>query len=215
MLLVWAIITCTFIDKIRQCLYYNLLAGYEILNVIAYFAKLSLIEQTPEMAPIYTEDGITVQNPAVGYAHFISSPICNGSPQGPNGAACPDSQGANSLTTIDNEQVKLVSICDSIFNIFFIFASNRFSIALCDLADFVKTVKDILKKTPTSFPIFGIRITFSGKSNIYLSTSYGRESVNVEFRALNRKNLTNDPSGSSAGYQAIVQVLVSQSANCV
>lgn len=79
------------------------LVGYEIQNAFAFFVKESLVVQTPAMAPIYTEDGTTVQNPAVGYPHRISSPICNGSPQGPNGAACPDSQGANSLTTLDYE----------------------------------------------------------------------------------------------------------------
>lgn len=55
------------------------------------------------MAPIFTEDGVTTINPAVGFAHKISSPICFGKPQGPNGAACPDSQGDNSITTLDNE----------------------------------------------------------------------------------------------------------------
>lgn len=65
--------------------------------------KSSLVEQTPEMLPIYTEDGSTVQNPAVGYAHLISSSICSDSPQGSKGAACADSHGADSLTTLDNE----------------------------------------------------------------------------------------------------------------
>lgn len=80
-----------------------LLAGYQILNAIAFFMKSSLVEQTPEMAPIYTVDGSTVQNPAVGYPHSISSPICDGKPQGPHKAACPDSHGTDSITTLDYE----------------------------------------------------------------------------------------------------------------
>ncbi len=65
--------------------------------------KLSLVEQAPEMAPIYTQDGIIVLNPAVGYPHLISSPICYSDPRGPNQAACPDSHGDNSITTLDYE----------------------------------------------------------------------------------------------------------------
>lgn len=71
------------------------------------------------------------------------------------------------------------------------------------------TVKDVIKKTPTSFP-FGIRITFSGKSKLLLSTSYDRESATVEFRMLNTKDLFNNPSAGSAGYQTIVQFIVSK-----
>lgn len=91
--------------------------------------------------------------------------------------------------------------------------SHRFSIALCDLPDFVETVKDIIKKTPTAFPLLGIRITFSGKSEIFLSTSYDRESVNVEFRMPNRNDIFKEPSASLAGYQTILQALVSQNKN--
>lgn len=65
--------------------------------------KLSLTRKAPEMAPIYTEDGVDVVNPAVGYPHMISSPICYSDPQGPNQAACPESHGANSITTLDYE----------------------------------------------------------------------------------------------------------------
>lgn len=90
----------------------------------------------------------------------------------------------------------------------FIFLS-RFSIALCDLSDFVKTVKDILTKTPLAVPLQGIRITFSGESDIYLATAYKRKTVNIEYRLWNRKDLFGHPSGSSAAYQIISQVLVS------
>lgn len=77
--------------------------GYQILNAIELFMKFSLVEQAPEMAPIYTEDGSKIKNPAVGYPHLISSPICYSKPQGPHQAACPDSHGANSITTLDYE----------------------------------------------------------------------------------------------------------------
>ncbi|XP_037045984.1 probable L-gulonolactone oxidase 4 [Bradysia coprophila] len=160
--------------------------GYEILHAIENFMKFSLVQNAPEMVPIFTEDGINVVNPAVGYPHMISSPTCYSKPQGPNQAACPDSHGANSITTLDYE----------------------FSIKTCDLADFAEAVKDIIKKTPTAFPVLGIRITFSGRSDIFLSPSFGQESAYVEFRMLNTKDLFNQPSASLAGFQTIVQALI-------
>lgn len=100
MLLVRTVTATTFINK-YLCLY--CLAGYEILNIIALITKSSLVERTPEVAPVYTEDGTTVLNPAVGYSHLISTSICSDSPQGPNQAACIGSHGANSFTTLNNQ----------------------------------------------------------------------------------------------------------------
>lgn len=73
------------------------------MNVIEQFMKSSLVIQVPGCVPIFTEDGSLVKNPAVGYSHLLSSPICYNNPKGLLGAACSDSHGANSLTTLDNE----------------------------------------------------------------------------------------------------------------
>lgn len=89
----------------------------------------------------------------------------------------------------------------------------RFYIQVVDLPNFVRRVKNIIKKTPTAFPWRGIRITFSGVSRLLLSPSYGQESAVIGFRMLNRKDPFNEPSGSLAGYQTIVQTLVSQLVN--
>lgn len=86
----------------------------------------------------------------------------------------------------------------------------RFSIALCDLAAFVKAVRDIVNKTPLALPLQGLRITFSGESEIYLATAYERKTVNIEYRLWNRKDLFGHPSGSLASYQTISQILVSR-----
>lgn len=54
---------------------------------------------------------------------------------------------------------------------------------------------------------------FSDKSDIYMSTAYGRQTVHFEFYIWNRKDPYNNPSGSLAGYQTILQLLVSTQLN--
>lgn len=85
---------------------------------------------------------------------------------------------------------------------------SRIGIALTDLKDFVSAVKDIEKKTPTTFPVQGLVFRFSGKSDIYMSTAYQRDTVHVEFLMVKRTNVYNDASGGLAAYQTILQTLV-------
>lgn len=84
----------------------------------------------------------------------------------------------------------------------------RFAIDLADLPALVAIVKDIIRKTPVAFPLQGILMRFSDKSDIYMSTAYGRQTVHFEFYVWNREDVYNDPSGSMAGYQTILQTLV-------
>lgn len=84
----------------------------------------------------------------------------------------------------------------------------RISLSLTDLPAFIRAVKDIVKKTPTAFPLQGILMRFSDKSDIYMSNSYGRQSVHFEFYLWKRKDEYNHASGSLAGYQTILQTLV-------
>lgn len=49
---------------------------------------------------------------------------------------------------------------------------------------------------------------FSDKSDILMSTAYGRQTVHFEFYVWNRNDQYNEPSGSLAGYQTILQILV-------
>lgn len=51
---------------------------------------------------------------------------------------------------------------------------------------------------------------FSDKTDIYMSNSYGRQTVHFEFYAYNRKDVYNQPIASLAGYQTILQLLVSE-----
>lgn len=84
----------------------------------------------------------------------------------------------------------------------------RFALELSRLREFVEAVKAIVKKTPTAFPLQGILMRFSDKSDILMSTAYGRQTVHFEFYLWNRKDVYNRPSGSLAGYQTILQTLV-------
>lgn len=73
------------------------------MAIIEEYFKSSLVIQTPEYPPTYTEDGTTAKNPAVGFSNQMSSPICYNKPKDPLAAACADSHGDNSLTTLDSE----------------------------------------------------------------------------------------------------------------
>lgn len=97
----------------------------------------------------------------------------------------------------------------AVINVNFSYFQKRFGLDLALLPDFIKDIKDIVTKTPTAFPLQGILMRFSDKSDIYMSTAFGRQTVHFEFYLWNRKDLYNEPSGSLAGYQTILQLLVS------
>lgn len=78
------------------------------------------------------------------------------------------------------------------------------------MPNFINDIKDIIRKTPTAFPLQGILMRFSDKSDIYMSTAYGRQTVHFEFYLWKRNDPYNEPSGSLAGYQTILQLLVMQ-----
>ncbi|XP_037041555.1 L-gulono-1,4-lactone dehydrogenase-like isoform X3 [Bradysia coprophila] len=161
--------------------------GYTILHVMEFLLASSLWTQTMSYVPIYTEDGVYVQNPAIGFPQSMLSTTCSEDSNRFLGEACPWAHGhinAN-MTLLD----------------------SKFSLALSDLELFVKAVKDIVKKTPSAFTINGLHFRFSGKSDNYMSTSYGRNSVNVEFYRWKRVDPYNDASASLAGYQTILQTL--------
>ncbi len=90
----------------------------------------------------------------------------------------------------------------------FLTLSSRFSLPLSRLGEFINEVKAIVKKTPTAFPLQGILMRFTDASDIYMSTSYRRQSVHFEFYLWKRDDMYERPSGSLAGYQTILQLLV-------
>ncbi len=83
-------------------------------------------------------------------------------------------------------------------------------IGLDDLSAFIVAAKDIVKKTPTAFPLQGLFMRLSGKSDIYMSTAYQRDTVHVEFALWKRTNGYEEASGSLAGYQTIIQIMVNE-----
>ncbi|XP_037034051.1 L-gulonolactone oxidase-like [Bradysia coprophila] len=162
--------------------------GYTVLHAIEYFLELALLIPLPDWVPIYATQGGVFQNPAVGYYDEMFAPICYDEPQGILGRACAWSHGVNGITILDNE----------------------FGLELSRLGEFIEEVKAIIKATPTAFPLQGILMRFSDKSDIYMSTAYGRQTVHFEFYVWNRKDIYNRPSGSLAGYQTILQTLTNE-----
>lgn len=65
-----------------------------------------------------------------------------------------------------------------------------------------------MTETPVAFPLTGIFIRFSSKSDVYMATDFGMDTAHVEYAVWKRTDSYNDASGSLAGYQAIAQVLV-------
>lgn len=89
--------------------------------MLEYYLELALLIKIPDFVPIYTENGIKVQNPAVGYYDLMFAPICYDEPQGLLGAACPWSH-QNEITFVDNEYFTL--FIPSIFSIERIFCDT-------------------------------------------------------------------------------------------
>jgi len=163
--------------------------GYTIVHVISYLLRIALVEQVSGWVPIYTEYGYSTLNPAVGFYDLMIAPVCDETPQGPYGAACLWCHGPNNnMTILDSE----------------------FGVALDDLPALIKDVKEIIKRTPVAFPIQGVVMRFSDTTDILMSTAYGRQTVHFEFYLWNRKDRFEDPSGSLAGYQTILQLMVNK-----
>ncbi|XP_037034206.1 L-gulonolactone oxidase 5-like [Bradysia coprophila] len=162
--------------------------GYNLLHLFEYVMELVLLLPLPDWVPIYATQEGRFKNPSVGYYDEMFAPICHDDPQKILGKACVWSHGSNSITILDNE----------------------FSLELCRLGDFVRAVKAIVEKTPTVFPLQGILMRFSDRSDILMATSYGRVSVHFEFYLWNRDDIYERASGSLAGYQTILQTLTKE-----
>lgn len=76
-----------------------------MLHVFELVSQVHLTYQLPGIVPIYSEDGITLKNPAVGYPYDMLAPQCNEENAGIFGNACLWAHGdinAN-LSGLDNE----------------------------------------------------------------------------------------------------------------
>jgi len=158
--------------------------GYVGLRGVEVYFQNTLLRQTPLFVPIYTEDGVTVQNPATGYYDLMFAPTCRD--DGQSIYQCVWAHHGLNITILDNE----------------------FTLALSDLPAYVARVKTILGTLPGAFPLQGILMRFSAPSDIYMSTAYGRTSVHFEYYLLNRLNQNTDPAASLAAFQAMAQVAV-------
>lgn len=166
--------------------------GYNMLQIGQIGVEQTLYTQVPDFVPIYTEDGYTVENPAVGYFDKMFAPTCVDGPNGLHGLQCIWAHGEvnSNLTILDNE----------------------IHLNLDDMPAFIAALKDIVAKAPAVFPSFGVLLRVMGNSTTYMSQAYGRDSVTIEFYIPNRVDRYNKASFSSAAYQTMMQLLVSKSA---
>lgn len=121
--------------------------GFNLINTAQAYTQSTLLRTTPDFVPIYTYDGYTVANPAVGYYDKMFAPVCNEGPTSFSRLQCFYAHGnvnAN-ITILDNE----------------------ISLALDDMPEFITAVNDILSKAPATFPVQGILLRFSANSDTY------------------------------------------------
>lgn len=78
-----------------------------MLHIFEYYLELALLIKVPDFVPIFTENGLTVQNPAIGYYDLMFAPICYDKPKGFLATACPWPDNDNGVTFVDNEYVIL------------------------------------------------------------------------------------------------------------
>lgn len=161
--------------------------GFNTISILQSYMQTTLWTTVPDFVPIYTEDGVTVVNPAVGYYDKMFAPVCNDGPgNGPLQCAWGHGNVHANITILDNE----------------------ISLDLNDMPQFILAVKDILSKAPALFPIQGILMRFSASSDTYMSNSYGRNSVHFEWYLANRVDMYQDAVPSLAAYQTMMQTLV-------
>jgi len=158
--------------------------GYSMLYLTERITQTSLIRDIPLLLPIYTEDGSTVQNPAVGYYDAMFSPTCR------------DDDNARLKCLWAHKGFEL-----SILNV-------EIALALSDLPRFLDRVHEVLEEVPSAFPSQGVLMRFSRGSDSYMSTSWGKDVVHFEWYMANRNDLYRDPSANLAAYQTIAQIAV-------
>jgi hypothetical protein len=160
----------------------QVLGSTSTLNIIQAYSMRTLYTKVPDYVPIFTEDGSSVQNPAVGFPHRMLAATCKNT----GWYQCPWLHMPEDQHYVDNEV----------------------AVDLEDLPYLVRTVKDILTKYPAVFPIQGIRLRFSGASNTWMSFNYGRASCHFEFFFGTRYNPYENPGLGLAAFQAMLQAMV-------
>ncbi|KAG4080041.1 hypothetical protein HA402_006353 [Bradysia odoriphaga] len=79
--------------------------GNTIAHAFEIAAQSSLVRDTPGFVPIYTENGNTVKNPAVGFPHLMFAASCSEASAGLGGPSCFWAHGDinSNMTILDND----------------------------------------------------------------------------------------------------------------
>lgn len=143
------------------------------------------------MEPVYgreNESNLMAPWPAIGFSHRMMSSGCD----------CEE-------CTANDPDCRRCSWCDDIeFSEF----DYSFSMDVRNFREIIKNIRHILKNMPTSFPLYGIYMRFTQKSNALMSKCWDRDCVHVEFVSVSRNRTEEDPRFGLGAYQAIAHSLV-------
>jgi len=148
------------------------------------YSQHSLYQYVLGKPPIYTENGKTMANPAIGFSHRLLTSSCTIDKESP--AACVWSNGKLSI------HVELFSI----------------AIGVDKIPDFVKVVKEIIRVYPAPFPLISIFIRFAKATDSYMAVENSRDTAHVELTLPARVDQYNTPKMGLAACQAIIQASV-------
>ncbi len=142
------------------------------------FTELSLYTQVVGRPPIFTEDGVTLTNPATGYAWRLQSNKCSN--------LCGWENGANSVNPQEFSMASDLSQFPTVFTM----------------------MKNLLAQSPTSFYMIGAFVRFSKASNALMAISSGRDTFTVEGVTPMRYDRYNTSKDGISFYQAFLQEMV-------
>jgi len=161
----------------------------EGLNGLAGFTELSLYTDVVAKPPIYSEDGVLLQNPGDGYAWRLMSSFCGNATRG-------------RCSWLNGEENSILP--------------EESSVAF-DISEFtgvMSLIRDVLQNYPASFALVGVYIRFSISSPALMAISSGRTTFTVEWTTPMRKNPFVDARDGIGAYQMMLQEMVTpQSCN--
>lgn len=160
------------IELLQKC------KSVEGLYAIEKFTELSLYSDVIGKPPLFSEDELTMKNPATSIGWRLMTNKCSNK--------CPWDNG--NFSVLPEE--------------------SSVAMHITKLPEVVNTIKEVLKSSPAAFIMVGIYIRFSKSSTALLAISYDRPTVTVEWSTPMRSNPLEDPKHGIAAYQAILQSMV-------
>ncbi|ORX77920.1 FAD-binding domain-containing protein [Basidiobolus meristosporus CBS 931.73] len=168
----------------------GLVNSFEQVQATRNLTELRLMEADGERSfwtttatklPIYANPSGGLSNPAVGFPHDMMTQTCN---------PCFWDPTVNKVP-FDIRDISM-------------------GFPMEHLKDVVRDIQEILKRYPAYFPFNGIWFRFSPPTNGWMSLSYGRKTVHIEFITPSRIDNINDPRLGLEATQLIGQTLINK-----